>query len=48
MSADMALEAGSLTINFGRIYPVLLPAFFTDYNHISNSPTRIGRQKIEK
>lgn len=31
----MAIEAGSLTLDFDRIYPVLLSAFFTNYNHIS-------------
>ena len=39
MAADMAIEAGSLTLDFDRIYPILLSAFFTDYNHISNYPT---------
>jgi len=40
MAADMTIEAGSLTLNFDRIYPILLSAFFTDYNHISNYPTQ--------
>jgi hypothetical protein len=44
MPADMALEAGSLTFNFGRIYPILLSAFITDYNHKSNSqPEEAGK-----
>ena len=36
MAADMAIEAGSLTLDFDWIYPVFLSAFFTDYNHISH------------
>jgi hypothetical protein len=40
MAADMAIEAGGLTFNFDRICPILLSAFFTDYNHISNYPTQ--------
>ena len=36
----MAIEAGSLTLDFDRIYSILLSTFFTDYNHISNYPTQ--------
>jgi hypothetical protein len=36
----MAIEAGGLTLDFDWIYPILLSAFFTSYNHISNCPTQ--------